>query len=286
MLKSLLRLMPFAAQVKMGLRRLVINADSESALDVVSTFAAFSPNSDGGYPDKARLTIASVNRTMPSLVSLLQSLKVPFSEPEDIESLITSDEDRLAAESLKQLLDGHGSDKASYHNYHLLYGVLLKDRAAIASTLEIGIGTNNTSVVSHMGAAGRPGASLRAFRDFLETAKVYGADIDPGILFQENRISTFVVDQTDPATFDLLAARLPSQLDLVIDDGLHSPDANIATLCFGLQRIRIGGWMVVEDIAEAAIPVWQVVSAVLPDSFEASLFRADGGYVFAVKKVK
>ena len=284
--KDVLRLLPFAAQAKRILRQLVINADGEIALDIVSTFAAFSPNSPGSYPDKALLTIASVNRTMPSLVSLVQSLNVHFAEPVDIESFMTSDEDRASAGALKQLLDGYGSDKANYHNYHCLYGVLLKDRAAIAGALEIGIGTNNTSIVSNMGAAGRPGASLRAFQDFLPKAAVYGADIDPAILFQEDRINTFFVDQTNPASFDLLAAHLPAELDLVIDDGLHSPDANIETLRFGLQRIKVGGWVVVEDIAADAIPVWQVVSAFLPSSFESYLFSAKAGSVFAVKKVK
>jgi hypothetical protein len=99
--------------------------------------------------------------------------------------------------------------------------------------LEIGLGTNNPDVVSTMGASGKPGASLRAFRDFLPNARVFGADIDGRILFEEERILTYYVDQTRSISFDELADKLGNEgFDLVIDDGLHSPNANIATMIF------------------------------------------------------
>ena len=43
----------------------------------------------------------------------------------------------------------------------------------------------------------KPGASLKAFRDFFEKSKVYGADIDRKILFKDKRILTEYVDRTD-----------------------------------------------------------------------------------------
>ena len=42
-----------------------------------------------------------------------------------------------------------------------------------------------------MNINGKPGASLRAWRDYFENALIYGADIDKNILFKENRINTF-----------------------------------------------------------------------------------------------
>ena len=152
--------------------------------------------------------------------------------------------------------------------------------------LEIGLGTYNDDIVSHMGADGRPGASLRAFRDFLPNARIYGADVDARILFREERIETFFVDQTDPPSFADLERAVPPILDLVIDDGLHSPNANLATLRFGLTKIKVGGWVVVEDIAAAAVPVWEVVAALLPDSHRAFILQAQSTVVFAVQRLR
>jgi hypothetical protein len=178
----------------------------------------------------------------------------------------------------------YGSDKAVHH-YHNIYGPILKNRDEIRGVLEIGLGTNNTDIVSNMGAGGRPGASLRAFRDFLKSASIFGADIDTQILFEDERIKTFFVDQTKPATLTELGKSVPSELDLIIDDGLHSPNANIATLQFGLRKIKRGGWVVIEDIAREALRAWELVSALLPNSYETHILRAEGAFVFTVKRV-
>jgi hypothetical protein len=78
-------------------------------------------------------------------------------------------------------------------------------------------------------------------------------------------------------------------LDLIIDDGLHSPDANIATLLFGLSRVRSGGWVVVEDIAIEAQPIWEVVAALLPANYRSHLLATQEYQVkalaFAVKRL-
>jgi 23S rRNA U2552 (ribose-2'-O)-methylase RlmE/FtsJ len=104
------------------------------------------------------------------------------------------------------------------------------------------MGSNNLDVVSNMGAGGRPGASLRAFRDFLPNAQIYGADIDDSILFQENRIKTFPVDQLNPEALSRLGELIPDNyFDLIIDDGLHAPDANVNTLSFALGKVAPGG---------------------------------------------
>ena len=52
---------------------------------------------------------------------------------------------------------------------------------------------------------------------------------------------TALVDQTNPDSFDQLSADIPGFLDLIIDDGLHSTDANLATLLFALAKLRPGG---------------------------------------------
>jgi hypothetical protein len=137
-----------------------------------------------------------------------------------------------------------------------------------------------------MGVSGKPGASLRAFRDFCPNALIFGADIDRRVLFSEDRISTFYVDQTELATFARLSGELPCDFDLIIDDGLHSPDANINTLTFALPKLKCGGWAVIEDICVDSLSIWQLVTSLLPPAYKAQIFQADGGLLFAVQRLQ
>ena len=193
-------------------------------------------------------------------------------------------------EELGQLFTHYGSDKANVHNYYLAYGSLVK-RELPLSILEIGLGTNNTNFRSNMGKDGKPGASLRAFRDWAPQARVYGADIDKGILFTEERIQTYFVDQLRPETLTELVTQLPKQgFDLIIDDGLHLPVANLNTLEFSLKLLKPGGFFVVEDILEQYLPIWKIVVSLLSDTYRTQLFEATGEkkpeYVLVVEKNK
>lgn len=131
---------------------------------------------------------------------------------------------------------------------------------------------------------GKPGASLRALRDYCPNANIYGADIDSRILFSEEWIRTFYLDQTRLDSFQNLLIDLPRNFDLVIDDGLHSPDANIASLNFGLKLIRKGGWVVIEDINVQAMDLWLFICGCFPDEYEPHLIQARNALVFAVHR--
>jgi hypothetical protein len=256
------------------------------AQDTLLAFPAFSPYSIGPGKKKAALTIQAINQVFPLLESLAETTKFKPMVIEKIEHLSNERKIEDAAKRLKILLDKHGSDKANHHNYHHIYSLALGDPSRIRNIFEIGLGTNNTDIVSNMGHEGKPGASLRAFRDYCPNACVFGADIDSRILFSEDRIKTFYLDQTNKESFDELLHKIPDNFDLIIDDGLHSPNANIASLEFGLKKIKKNGWIVIEDIPSPAISVWQVVSAILPqENYEAHLFSAEGAYVFAVKRL-
>jgi hypothetical protein len=256
-----------------------------SRLNVCRTFPLFTPHSAGTYKDRARLTIQTINQTIPLLSTFTKSVGRVQHNITSIKNFPVSDKDLEAAREIKGYFDKYGSDKASGNDYHNIYGPILQNRDEIRGILEIGMGTNNTDVVSNMALWGNPGASLRAFRDFLKSAMIFGADIDKRILFEDKRIETFFVDQTDPATFAELGKSIPSNLDLVIDDGLHSPNANLETLKFGLTKIRIGAWVVVEDIAPDALPLWEVVSALLPSNYKPHIIRCESAFVFAVKRL-
>ena len=256
-----------------------------SRLNIPETLLSFRPNSAGSYNARALLTIQAVEQTFPALSALAIKIGLRESQVENIDSGVYSAEENRAIDDLKNLLDASGSDKASAHNYHKLYARILKERDTIEALLEIGLGTNNPDVTSNMGESGRPGASLRSFRDFLPLANIYGADIDKRVLFTEERIKTFFVDQTDLGSFSNLDRMVPSEFDLIIDDGLHSPHANIITLTYALRKIKVGGWFVVEDIALEALSVWKVVAAIMPQSYEVHIFMATKTLVFAAQRL-
>jgi hypothetical protein len=260
---------------------------ARSDLKIVKGFPIFVPNSAGSVKDLSRLTRQAADQTFPLLVDLLSANGTPPEEPVPIDSFVDTEDKKRAAEELKALFDKFGSDKSTYHDYHLIYGSILAEPQRVTNVFEVGLGTDNRDVVSNMvGRGDQPGASLRAFREFLPLAQIYGADIDRRILFKDERITTFFLDQTDPKSFDVLAASIPGDFDLVIDDGLHSPNANIATLTFGLRKLKIGGWMVVEDIAPAALPLWRVVSTMLPDGYESHIVTAKDALLFSVERTK
>jgi len=85
-------------------------------------------------------------------------------------------------------------------------------------------------------------------------------------------------------SLESLGRNIPDGIDLIIDDGLHSPNANLAVLAFGLKKLKNHGWLVIEDIPERAVPLWEVVAALLPDTFASKLLRAEGDLVFAVQR--
>lgn len=250
--------------------------------EVIALLEIFAPNSGGTVRARSDCAFTSARDTVPQLVRLMQSLSYVPIEPRPIRSACTGDGGRRAADELAQLFVARGSDKASEHEYHWLYGEILAPvRDQQLAILEIGLGTNNTDVVSNMGRAGKPGASLRAFRDFLPRAQIFGADVDRRILFSEERIATYYVDQTDEQAFRELDTNLGGRaFDLIIDDGLHAPNANLTTLVFALDRLKPGGYAVIEDIYEPSLPVWSLASMILASRFDVSLYREKKAYVF------
>jgi SAM-dependent methyltransferase len=266
-----------------ALRQIIHRQD----ITTIKRFQLFSPPYDSG-PDKtiAALAVQSANQTFPFIVHFIEVINQKhFSEPTPITLFSNTVSARSAAMELKSMFDRHGSDKGTFHNYHHLYGAILQDRRGSTVTmLEIGLGTNYLDVASNMGSGGRPGASLRAFAEFLPLGCIYGADIDRRVLFQEARIKTFFVDQTRLDSFRSLACEVNCKFDLIIDDGLHSPNANIATLSFACDNLKEGGWFVVEDIQSAAIPVWRVISALLPTNYKSWIIAAEGGFLFVIRR--
>ena len=114
---------------------------------------------------------------------------------------------------------------------------------------ECGLGTNNPNLQSNMTINGMPGASLRVWRDYFKNAQIYGADIDKDILFQEDRIKTYYVDQLNTPSIETMWGKIRIQnFDIIIDDGLHTTDANINLFINSFNKLKKNGIYIIEDV--------------------------------------
>ncbi len=90
------------------------------------------------------------------------------------------------------------------------------------------------------------------------------------------------MDQTDLGTFAEIEQLGP--FDLIIDDGLHATNANIAVLLFASRgALRPGGYLVIEDIPPQTLPVWTTVGALLPKQYTSVIVRTRNSLVFVVR---
>jgi hypothetical protein len=165
----------------------------------------------------------------------------------------------LAPTKMCRVMTKYGSDKARSHKYTAVYSALFKGRYQDRLRLfELGLGTNYSEAPSSMGVFGVPGASLRGWRELFPNALVYGADIDRRILFQEDRIKTFYCDQLDAASIHELWSQpdLREGADIIIEDGLHTFEANVSFLERSLHHLRPGGTYITEDILGGHVDDW------------------------------
>jgi hypothetical protein len=192
-------------------------------------------------------------------------------------------------QELGELFNAEKSDKATKHNYHIIYSSLLAPkRQHPLSIWEIGLGTNDPNHASSMGINGMPGASLRAFAKWAPQSRLYGADNDKSTLFEEERIQTFYLDQTIPSTFVEAFSTLPNDLmfDLIIDDGLHTSWANLTSINFALTKLKEDGVLVVEDILPEYLPWFEVAHALLLQNYSFQMVQMKSEIVCIISKKK
>lgn len=166
---------------------------------------------------------------------------------------------------LCEIMFKNGTDKGMYagiskHNYTPVYHAFLKKSIKSKIRLfELGIGTINPNIESNMGSKGRPGASLRGWKEYFKQGEIFGADIDESILVNEDRISTYFCDQTKPHSINKMwnnNIELAGLFDLIIDDGLHTFDANKCFLENSFEKLRNNGLYIIEDVVKSELTNW------------------------------
>ena len=164
---------------------------------------------------------------------------------------------------LSELCEKYGSDKGfvnldvdkpynwTTHSYTSYYNSIFNlSRENIKFVFECGLGTNNPDIKSNMTINGVPGASLRVWRDYFINANIYGGDIDKDIMFEEDRIKTFYVDQLNTNSIKSMWESIDVEnFDIIIDDGLHEPEANLNFFLNSFYKIKNNGVYIIEDVS-------------------------------------
>lgn len=151
----------------------------------------------------------------------------------------------------------YGTDKCPQlkHFYTPFYYEMFKDkRNSIKKVLELGIGhyknMQNVEVIYDPGLKRyyHKGASLKMWRDFFPNAEVYGADRVPESMFSDERITTFLCDETKKEDLVKLIEQTGSDIDIFIDDGSHHLEDQIFACLTLMPLLKEDVIYIIEDV--------------------------------------
>jgi len=98
------------------------------------------------------------------------------------------------------------------------------------------------------------GGGLQMWKNYFgKEASIYGIDIRPAAMFEEEQIRCFLGDQEDQDFLDRVIKKIP-KLDLIIDDGGHSMKQQIGSFIKLWPHLKPGGIYLVEDLATSYHP--------------------------------
>ena len=131
--------------------------------------------------------------------------------------------------SLHEILTANGSDKGGFHRYGLVYERYFEPmRNKPIRIMEFGVDT---------------GASIRAWLEYFPFAEVVGCDMldcpaidDPRYEFRRGLVT------------DAEVWRGLGWFDIIIDDNGHSTGDAIAAVTFGMEHLKPGGLLIIEDL--------------------------------------
>ena len=140
---------------------------------------------------------------------------------------------------LGDVFELHGTDKGTLHSYGPVYEHILSSRRQRPeAVLELGV---------------QRGHSLRAWREYFETAHIHGIDNDIDTMIRgDNRITTHFCDATNVVRLAKVAKE-HGPFQLIIDDLNHAPVNTIATFAVLEKYLTDDGIYVIEDIQHEAV---------------------------------
>jgi hypothetical protein len=200
---------------------------------------------------------------MHKLCTMEKQIKTQF---EVIKLLIPNNE--KTGTDITLVADICGTDKGriltgAYHTYTSIYEVIFAEyREKAKNVFECGIGYNEKElsdenddfihyehkVTKHDIEMCRSGGSLRLWRYFFPNAQIYGADIMKEVLFEEERIKTYLIDQTSPQAINDYFNNIGEKFDVMVEDGWHVFEAQNCMFENGVKYLKNDGIYVIEDV--------------------------------------
>lgn len=140
--------------------------------------------------------------------------------------------------NLKEIFDSNKCDKSSKHGYDAVYTELFEPlRNTPLNILEIGIFR---------------GESLASWVEYFPEGTVYGIDVFTRVqpadisILQNPKVRWSKCDSMDSKVASTIWSDV--EFDIIIDDGLHTPEANKLTFEAWFPRLKRGGLYIVEDV--------------------------------------
>lgn len=156
-----------------------------------------------------------------------------------------------------------GGDSDTCHAYTQVYHSLFGERRnEVRHVFEIGINA---------------GSSLRMWKEYFPNADIVGIDSDERCLVHdEDRIKCYGADQNNPAHLYAVMEKLKDKppFDLIVDDGSHNREHQVASLKALLPFLAPWGYYVIEDLGAG------------PQDLSALWRAVPSGYVAAVRKIE
>ncbi|MCK9273066.1 class I SAM-dependent methyltransferase [Candidatus Gracilibacteria bacterium] len=141
---------------------------------------------------------------------------------------------------LEELAKKYHVDKANLgqsggHNYIPFYEQILRNKKeSIKNVLEIGVAK---------------GVSLKMWRDYFQNATIYGWDILDSSFINDERIQTFIVDQSNISQINDFFSYIGNiEFDFIIDDGSHQFLHQMISLFNLFPKLVSDGIYIIEDL--------------------------------------
>jgi hypothetical protein len=124
---------------------------------------------------------------------------------------------------------------SKYRHYAPLYDVVLATLPPAPTVVEIGIAN---------------GGSLQTWRTLLgPDARIVGIDLNPAATaLAAEGFEVRLVDTGSESSWTELRREFGGQVDLLVDDGGHTNRQQILAVVEGIDLVRDGGWIVLEDM--------------------------------------
>jgi len=142
--------------------------------------------------------------------------------------------------TLEEIGRKHGTDKVDHQylpHYDWRFSTVRDDAVSL---LEIGV---------------MDGKSLRMWKEYFPSGKIYGIDVRQSSCFSEDRIECFCGRQQDARFLSNVLSRT-GLLDIVVDDGSHRGKDHVASFKALWPGLKFGGWYCIEDCQSLFNDCW------------------------------